>query len=397
MRVAIVGAGIGGLSAAVGLRRAGARVTVFETSAAVRAGGSGLSVFANGIRALETLGLGPAFASVTDRGVEGFTAGQRRPDGRWIARIPTESIGRLRIVDRADLHRILLDAVDRDTTGPDRVASTAGPDDMGEVSIRCDSEVISARGDGTVVCADGRTERFDLVIGADGIRSRVREAIAPGHPLRYSGYGAWRGITAAPVDLDGQAGETVGRGRRFGIAPLADGRVYWFAVANMPADAVFPGEKSTVEQMFTGWHRPVMDLIEATPAEAIHRTPIWDLGAPLPRCHAGRIVLLGDAAHAMTPNLGQGGGQALEDAATLAVLAGRMGDPARLEHMLDRYDGLRRSRSQDIARTSYLVGRVFQTESRILSGLRNAVLHALPPRLAAGAAASVQDWAPPQC
>lgn len=384
MRIAVVGAGIGGLSAAIGLKRSGAQVTVFEKSAEVRAGGSGLSVFANGIRALESLGLGPAFTSVTDRGVEGITAGQRRPDGAWITQVPTESVGELRIVDRADLHRIL--------------SAELGPD-----IVRCGTDIVSASMDGTVTRANGHVESFDLVVGADGIHSRVREALAPEHPIRYSGYSAWRGITTGPVDLGGEAGETVGRGRRFGIAPLADGRVYWFAVANMPQDAVFPDEKSTVEQLFSGWHAPIMDLVEATEAEAIHRTPICDLGAPLPSYHAGRIVLLGDAAHAMTPNLGQGGGQALEDAATLAVLvSGRGGDPgrlddrSRLEDVLRRYEDLRRARSQDIARKSYLVGKVFQTESRVLAGLRNALLRPLPPRLAAGAAAAVQNWTPPR-
>ncbi|MDN5660526.1 MAG: FAD-dependent oxidoreductase, partial [Brevibacterium aurantiacum] len=163
MRIAIVGAGIGGLSAAVGLQRAGANVTVFEKAAEVRAGGSGLSVFANGLRALEALGLGPQFAAITDKQAESFAAGQRRPDGRWIARLPTDSVGELRIVDRADLHRVLLDALD-------------------EATVRTNALVTSASIDGTVTIRSGRdaeseesppdsSERFDLVIGADGLNS----------------------------------------------------------------------------------------------------------------------------------------------------------------------------------------------------------------------------------
>lgn len=232
MRIAIVGAGIGGLSAAVGLQRAGANVTVFEKAAEVRAGGSGLSVFANGLRALEALGLGPQFAAITDKQAESFAAGQRRPDGRWIARLPTDSVGELRIVDRADLHRVLLDALD-------------------EATVRTNALVTSASIDGTVTIRSGRdaeseesppdsSERFDLVIGADGLNSQVRETVTSGIGPRYSGYSCWRGITERPVDLGGAAGETVGRGLRFGIAPLNDGRVYWFAVANMPQHASSP-------------------------------------------------------------------------------------------------------------------------------------------------------------
>ncbi|GAA1851330.1 FAD-dependent monooxygenase [Brevibacterium marinum] len=407
MRIAIVGAGIGGLSAAVGLQRAGADVTVFEKAAEVRAGGSGLSIFANGLRALESLGLGPRFAAITDKQAESFDAGQRRPDGRWIAQVPSDSVGELRIVDRADLHRVLHDALE-------------------EATVRTSAEVTSATVDGMVSTRD-RREHFDLVIGADGLHSRIREAVEPGIGARYAGYSCWRGITDRPVDLDGAAGETVGRGLRFGIAPLKDGRVYWFAVANMPKDASFANEKSAVRDLFSGWHTPIVELIETTPAGRIARTAISDLAAPLPSYHRGRIVLLGDAAHAMTPNLGQGGGQALEDAATLTTLlvplieksthsdgsggsasaakstgsagatsaAGPTVTPARIDRPLRRYDQLRKKRSQSIAAKSRLLGAVFQLRSPLLSAIRDAAFTAVPSRLAAAQAESVQRWAPP--
>ena len=392
MRIAIVGAGIGGLSAAVGLQRAGAEVTVFERAPELRAGGSGLSLFANGLTALQSLGLLDDVEAVTDRGVEGFAAGQRRADGRWIAQVPEDAVGALRIVDRADLHRILLDPLRPGTVRTDAEVASATPEGPATVRERAASAVDE--------------ERFDLVIGADGLHSRVRPVIDAGRAgPRYAGYSAWRGITSVPVDLSGEAGESVGHGRRFGIAPLADGRVYWFAVANMPMDAVFADEKSTVEQMFTGWHSPIAELIAATDAEAVHRTPIADLSHALPRFHRGRVVLLGDAAHAMTPNLGQGGGQALEDAATLtALLAPLLGQAdravpaaswARLDHALRRYDALRRPRSQSIARKSRLMGQVFQLDSPLLAGIRDAVFSAVPAGLIAAQAASVQNWAPP--
>ncbi|WP_172171085.1 FAD-dependent oxidoreductase [Brevibacterium sp. CT2-23B] len=449
MKIAVIGAGIGGLSTAVGLQRAGAEVTVFERAPEVRAGGSGLSIFANGLAALESLGLREAFDAVTDSSVEGFAAGQRRADGHWIAQVPDDSVGALRIVDRADLHRILLDALAPGTVRTGTEATATGTD--GTLTIRARSADDSST-------MESKAERFDLIIGADGLHSRVR-TVVDGEPVapRYSGYSAWRGITSVPVDLSGEAGESVGHGRRFGIAPLADGRVYWFAVANMPQNAVFADEKATIEQMFTGWHSPIAELIAATPAEEVRRTAISDLSRRLRHYHSGRVVLLGDAAHAMTPNLGQGGGQALEDAATLTVLLapliskspgpeanrpGRMVEqaeipvsaagagagagaragagansaddvgtragvnpahdsdprasaPPDLGAALSRYDSLRRPRTQSIAQKSRLMGQVSQLESPLLARLRNAVFSAVPSRLIAAQAASVQKWSPP--
>lgn len=411
MKIAVIGAGIGGLSAAVGLQKAGAEVTVFERAPEVRAGGSGLSIFANGLAALETLGLREAFDAVTDSSVEGFDAGQRLADGRWIAQVPDDSLGALRIVDRADLHRILLDALAPGTVHTGTEATATGTDGMLTTRAR------SADDSSTM---ESNAERFDLIIGADGLYSRVR-TVVDGEPVapRYSGYSAWRGITSVPVDLFGEAGESVGHGRRFGIAPLADGRVYWFAVANMPQNAVFADEKATVEQMFTGWHSPIAELIAATPAAEVRRTAISDLSRRLRHYHRGRVVLLGDAAHAMTPNLGQGGGQALEDAATLTVLltsligksprseasrSGRTveqaaavtaGASSDLAAALVRYDSLRRPRTHAIAKKSRLMGQVFQLESTLLAGLRNAVFSSVPSRLIAAQAAGVQKWSPP--
>ena len=448
VRIAIVGAGIGGLAAAAGLQRAGAEVTVFERAPEVRAGGSGLSIFANGLAALDFLGLGAQLAAISDSSVEGLAAGQRRADGRWIARVPRDAVSALRIVDRADLHRILLAALAPGTvrTGAEATAATTdgtlsvapGPADFpspagSAVSPSPAGSADSAASPSPAGCADsvafsnsadstasvsptdspassGRRSSaesamrtpFDLIIGADGLHSRMRTVIA-GQTVapRYSGYSAWRGITSVTVDLRGAAGESVGHGRRFGIAPLADGRVYWFAVANMPENAVFADEKGTVEQMFTGWHCPIGELIDATDAEAIHRTPISDLSRRLAGFCRGRVVLVGDAAHAMTPNLGQGGGQALEDAATLTALLtpwlNQGGEISRLvvDDVLRRYDSLRRPRAQAIALRSRLMGQVFQLESPLAAWMRDAVFSAVPARFIAAQAASVQKWSPP--
>jgi 2-polyprenyl-6-methoxyphenol hydroxylase-like FAD-dependent oxidoreductase len=382
VRVIVVGAGIGGLATAAGLQRAGADVTVLERAAALRPVGSGLSLFGNGFTALDALGLGDDVRALAAPGGPGLQAGQRRPDGRWLARTPAAAVERLGVVHRADLHRVLAGALRFGTlrTG----VPVAGVDDSGtEVRL-----------------ADGTAERADVVVAADGIRSRVR-AGRPGDPgPRYAGYSAWRGVTARPVDLRGAAGETWGRGLRFGMAPLADGRVYWFGVATMPAGTVLPDEHAAVTARFAGWHDPIPELLAATQPAAVTRSDVHDLAGPVPTFRHGRCVLLGDAAHAMTPDLGQGANQALEDAATLArLLAAVAADPApparEVSAALDAYDRLRRPRTQRIARRARGLGAVAQARGPVTSRLRDGLLRLTPPSAAARQLLDLQAWQPP--
>ncbi|MEV6636063.1 FAD-dependent monooxygenase [Actinoplanes sp. NPDC051470] len=355
-RVKVIGAGIGGLAAAIGLRRRGFQVEVYERADGPGFVGAGLSLFANGFTALDVIGVGDEVRALGGP-QSGLVAGQRRPDGPWLATVPPPAIHELRVVHRADLHRVLADALEPGTI---RYGSPATADPAG----------------------------YDVVVAADGIRSATR-ASWPGDPgVRYSGYSTWRGVTTRPVDIGGAAGETVGRGERFGMAPLGDGRVYWFAVVTMPLDAVFADDSLEVRRRFGGWHAPIAELLDATDPATVFRTGIHELAGPAPTFRRGRTVLLGDAAHAMTPDLGQGANQALEDAATLTVLLDGADD---LDEVLTAYDRLRRRRTQPIARRAHLMGRLMQSRNP----LRDAVLRLTPGRAVAGQLARLQSWKPP--
>lgn len=379
MRVAVVGGGIGGLATAAGLQRAGADVTVYERSARPAGGGSGISLFGNGLAALAALGLAEparAIGAVPGGPIAAAPAGQRRPDGRWLVRLPPAATRTVAVVHRADLQRMLLDAVAPGT-------------------VRTGVAVDRVSPDGRSIEMDGTGTTVDVVVAADGIRSRIRAGRSGDPGVRHAGYVAWRGVTDRPVDVGGGTGETVGRGLRFGIAPLADGRVYWFAVRSQPAGAPLPDGPDCVLDLFGAWHAPIPELIRTTPADRIQALPIEELAGPLGTFRHGRCVLLGDAAHAMTPNLGQGGNQALEDAATLVALLTRAARAGGIDAALDRYDRLRRPRTRGVARQARLLGRVLQARGPIASRLRDAALRLTPPAAAARGALAVQRWEPP--
>jgi 2-polyprenyl-6-methoxyphenol hydroxylase-like FAD-dependent oxidoreductase len=375
MRVGIIGAGVGGLATAVGLQRQGIEAHVYEQAAVLEAVGSGLSIFGNGRTALRSIGLGDGFDRIAPRGAAPLTAGQRRPDGTWLARTSPGSVAPLRVVHRADLHRLLLGALD-----PANLHLGSA------VEARTTKGVLTGKGVPDVA--------FDVVVAADGIRSRTRALWPDDAAVRYSGYSTWRGVTRGPVRLDA-AGETWGDGLRFGIAPLADGRVYWFAVATMPEASPAGGELSRVRDLFGNWHDPIPALLDDTEPAAVLRHPISDLAAPLASFVRDCTVLLGDAAHAMTPDLGQGANQALEDAATLGVLLGAVGRGGDIATALRRYDQLRRPRTQRIARRARMVGRLAQSSGRWRTTLRDGIIRAMPTSTLDRQLDRIQAWRPP--
>jgi 2-polyprenyl-6-methoxyphenol hydroxylase-like FAD-dependent oxidoreductase len=394
MRFVVVGAGIAGLVAAVAAHRAGHEVTVIERSVTGSAAGAGISLFGNALRGLDSIRSGTSLTvgeRVRSKGeglVPGSTMGFRTPRGRWLVRSTVGSDGRwaegseVVVVHRADLQCILLNEL---------------PSEVVHFGTTCLN--VAQLPDGAEVTWKAPTEQGtsvgDIVIAADGINSPLRKAHWPDDPgIRYSGYTSWRGITAGPFQLP-SGGETWGRGERFGCALLQDGRVYWFATASVKAGSSYPDERAEVLRRFGHWHDPIPELIAATPAENVLHHDINDLARPLKTFVRGRVVLAGDSAHAMTPDLGQGGCQAIEDSVTLITLLGGAQSQDVIRRALEAYDDVRRRRTQPIAARARRVGQVAQLSSRVAAGIRDAVLTAMPSSVVLGAGTAIQQWTPP--
>lgn len=383
-RTAVVaGGGIGGLAVAGALVRAGWRVSVLERAPSLGAVGAGITLSPNAVRAVDWLGLGEALRI---RAVAKGAAGLRTSGGRWIMRTRAEALAERQglpayALHRADLHRLLLDGA----SGADlRTGQRA-------TGLRQNPNKATVLADGP----DGRVELdADLVVGADGLRSVVRAALYPDHPgPAYAGYVTWRGVVdakAAP-DAGSAVTEIWGRGKRFGIVPLADGRVYWYAGASGPERTGAADELPMLARRFAAWHSPVPELLAATMPERLLRHDIYHLAEPLPAYAAGRVALVGDAAHAITPDLGQGGALALEDAAVLADALVHDDVPEALA----RYDAARRERTQRLVKISARFGRIAQWHNPLAAGLRDLAAWLIPAGTYLRSTDDTLGWRPP--
>jgi 2-polyprenyl-6-methoxyphenol hydroxylase-like FAD-dependent oxidoreductase len=200
----------------------------------------------------------------------------------------------------------------------------------------------------------------------------------PSIQLRYSGYTAWRGVVATRDESAlGLTSESWGRGSRFGILRIDRERVYWFATANTPAGMTLaPGDrKNFLQTRFDRWHHPIALLIQSTPAASILQNDIHDI-VPVRHWSQGRVVLLGDAIHPTTPNMGQGACMAIESSVVLARCVSHEG---ALSEALHRYEIERASRTAWITEQSWKIGRVGQWENPIACTLRNYLVKFTPP------------------
>jgi 2-polyprenyl-6-methoxyphenol hydroxylase-like FAD-dependent oxidoreductase len=364
--VVIAGAGIGGLCTAIALQRNGFKVTVYEQAEKITEVGAGLTIWENAMRVLRTLGLADQviragsilehFQLKTDRGETLYTI---RPGGL------KPGFNELSIaIHRADLHEILIDALTPGSLKLNKTCTGFTQNDEGVV----------------LEFASGETDSADLLIAADGIHSTIRKRLFPRIALRYAGYTAWRGVVENDDEVvAGMASEIWGSGARFGIVRIDPGRVYWFAIANQPAGERCAAKESKARLLrkFSDWYPPVMSLIEGTPVDTILQNDIYDF-APLPRWTMGRITMLGDAAHATTPNMGQGACMAIESAYSLSQSLSMEQDHSRA---FARYERERHARTARVTHQSHTFGRMGQLENGFLCEMRNGMMRLMPDRM----------------
>jgi 2-polyprenyl-6-methoxyphenol hydroxylase-like FAD-dependent oxidoreductase len=364
MNILIAGAGIGGLTAAVALQRAGHQVRIAERASEIKAVGAGLALAGNAMRALHSIGAG----ELTEQAGKPLEKAEILvPSGKVIARTNlTKPINAHTLIGRtllrADLHQLLFNLLPVNTVYTGLTVQRFAESENGV----------------QLIFSDGTSWQGDLLIAADGINSVIRKQLLPDGKPRFSGYTCWRGITAPIVNTDSiKFTETWGVKGRFGICPLKDNRVYWYACVNTPKEndpAYQTWTPDDLKKQFSGYHYPINELLAATDSTQVMHNDIADI-VPLQQLAFGRVVLLGDAGHATTPNLGQGACQAIEDA---VILPKFISDSASVEASLKAFSELRLPRTTKIVERSLLFGQIAQTDNRLLAGIRNLLMQLTP-------------------
>ncbi|WP_371632126.1 FAD-dependent monooxygenase [Streptomyces sp. NBC_01259] len=384
-RAVVIGSGIGGLTTAVALHRSGWQVTVVERSASLEPVGAGISLAPNAQRALDVIGLGDEIRSLAAWQGEG---GMRSPDGRWLARTDSTAAAQRFGGPLVLLHRATL---------VDRLAAALP---ASAVRTGCPARLVdpgTAGGRPAVIGTPDGTVEAELVIGADGIHSAVRNALFPDHRgPSYAGFTTWRVLVPAPAEPFAPH-ETWGRGALWGTQPLKDRRIYAYAAAVAPAGArAADDERAELLRRFGDWHRPIPGIIEAVAPGSVLRNDVHQMTDPLPAFHRGRTVLVGDAAHAMAPTLGQGGNQAIEDA---VVLAHHVAPGTDLGAGLAAYTAERLPRTTAIVRKAAQVSRLMRLSGPVSVALRDftmSTVSRLGPGLVLRTFDGIADWRPPQ-
>ena len=355
----VAGGGVGGLAAAIALAQEGMTVTVLEKAAQSHTEGAGIVLWPNGAECLDRLGIRE---DITQRVAVGTPPAQHSVSGRKMGHMDPGAF-QVRFGDVVALHRgVLLDALARH-------ARRLG------VEIRYGTGVTHASETGHVTTSGGDLSA-DLVVGADGIGSAVRRSTFPDHPgPRGTGITAWRwmvDITDTELPTMPQASHTLGVGMEFGIVPVDSRRIYCFASSARRRDGSTPSPKA-----YRSWHAPIEQLVAAGEQAGMLSHELADL-PPLATFTRGRVALLGDAAHAMTPHLGQGGSQALEDAVVLGAAVRHHRD---IHAALAEYEHARMARTHALQTGSRRAMQVVATRSPTLCAVRDLAIRLIPGKI----------------
>ncbi len=356
--VTIIGAGIGGLTTALTLKQKGLSVNIFESSAEIKPVGAGIIIANNAMQVFKKLGIQDkiekagnkiSFMKITDTQLNTISVVELT---EYEKKYGVHNIA----IHRGELQKILANEVGYDNINLSKRLSKIEKTDLFKLTFE-----------------DNSTIERKLVIGADGIKSIVRSQLFEESTLRNANQKCWRGICEIdlPEKYHNELNEAWGKGKRFGFVKISDQKVYWYALINSKNTK---SDEVNLTEMFSEFHSDIVKIISATRNDQIIGSDIIDL-KPIYKWQGENVCLIGDAAHATTPNLGQGACQAIEDAYVLGKL---LDTGIAIENTFKEYENLRRKKAHAIVNTSWTVGKIAHIENRFGIFLRNIIMKNLP-------------------
>jgi len=360
LKIDIVGAGIGGLTLGIALKKKGFTINVFEQANEIKAVGAGIVLANNAMQVYDKLGIR---ASLENQGniIKAFHLAT--PDLKPLVGASLQQFEEKYGVRNIAIHRgVLQKELAKHFT--DKQLHTGF--ELDRINRGEDGYELSFK--------NGQSINSTLVIGADGAHSQVRKAIFPESIIRNTNQICWRGVAEyeLPDAFQQELTEAWGKGERFGFVKIAPKTVYWFAVKSFKNGKEDMGNDQ-LTHYFNSFHPMVGELIEATPQDQIHVARLSDL-KPMKQWYKGSICLLGDAAHAMTPNMGQGAGQSIEDAHILSQCLGLLNP----QEAFERYQKLRLDKVTQIINRSWQIGKVAHFSNPLAVFLRNNLMKFTP-------------------
>ncbi len=357
MKIVIVGGGIGSLTTALALKQNGQEVTVYESATAIKPVGAGIVMANNAMQVFDKLGVRKKIESaghkiskvkITDAQLNTISASDLT---KFENKYGVYNVA----IHRAELQNILAE-------------------ETGFQNIQLSKRLLKIEQDKSfkLTFDDNTSINADIVIGADGIKSTARNQLFGTGTIRDSKQRCWRGVTESDwiSKYNHEAFEAWGKGKRFGFVKISAKKVYWFAVINESLRK----DNASITELFKDFHPDIVKIISETPSDKIVYNDIIDL-QPIHQWQKGKVCLTGDAAHATTPNMGQGACQAVEDAYVLGKLFGQ-GKSA--EEVFAQYEKLRMEKAHFIVNTSWTIGKVAHFQNSLAIWLRNSLVKAMP-------------------
>lgn len=356
--IAIIGAGIGGLTTAMLLKQKGFEPTVYESAPSIQPVGAGIVMANNAMQVYRKAGIQHTIEQAGNKiTVMKITDERLKP----ISVMELSKYESVYGVYNVAIHRAALQRILAEETGFENII-------LSKRLLR-----IEQNENYQLSFEDGTVAHTDVVIGADGIKSVVRKQLFNTGEIRDAQQVCWRGICEMNLSekYQHEANELWGKGKRFGFVKISDSKVYWYAVANK---WLVKENSQSLTELLNEFHPEVLAMINATPQENIFISDITDL-KPISTWTRDKACLLGDAAHATTPNMGQGACQAIEDAYTIAQL---LGGGKEIKDAFASYEKRRIKKAHDIVKRSWSAGKISHIENGALIWLRNIAMKSLP-------------------